>query len=108
MLRTLLLIYVIGAIASFVAIVLWMKISCREDEDENRQYYYEYHGWDECENAFEKDILNVLIFIIGIAGAVIWPGIPIVLLGLYIYGRVEKKFPGITHMADKKEDFDDD
>lgn len=110
MLRNLLVVYLIGMIITFIATVIWLKVTEKKAAKESRELGYdEFTEWGDAETAYEKDVFNLIVFIIGLVAAAIWPGIPVVLIGLVLYDKVSEKFPGLTgHMADEKEEMDDE
>lgn len=97
--RTIGLIYVIGAVIVFLIVFLFFKyIEKAEDEEQELARY------DDTEE-LEKWMQNAVAFIIGLLCAVLWVLIPVIIFGLWVYYLITEKFP---ELAGKLKDDDDE
>lgn len=97
--RTIGLIYVIGAVIVFLVVFLFFKyIEKAEDEEQELARY------DDTEE-LKKWMQNAVAFIIGLLCAVLWVLIPVIIFGLWVYYLITEKFP---ELAEKLKDDDDE
>lgn len=97
--RTIGIIYLVVAVIVFVVVLLFFLWIARA-EDKERELYSddEFYYQGETTNMIET-ILFALLMATGCA--ILWVGIPLILMGVWIYERITKKFPELTgHMAD--------
>lgn len=88
--RTIGLIYVIGAVIVFLVVFLFFKyIEKAEDEEQELARY------DDTEK-LKKWMQNAVAFIIGLLCAVLWVLIPVVIFGAWVYYLITEKFPELT------------
>lgn len=85
--RTIGLIYVIGAVIVFLVVFLFFKyIEKAEDEEQELARY------DDTEE-LKKWMQNAVAFIIGLLCAVLWVLIPVIIFGVWVYCLITEKFP---------------
>lgn len=85
--RTIGLIYVIGAVIVFLVVFLFFKyIEKAEDEEQELARY------DDTEE-LKKWMQNAVAFIIGLLCAVLWVLIPVIIFGIWVYYLITEKFP---------------
>lgn len=85
--RTIGLIYVIGAVIVFLVVFLFFKyIEKAEDEEQELARY------DDTEE-LKKWMQNAVAFIIGLLCAVLWVLIPVIIFGVWVYYLITEKFP---------------
>ena len=85
--RTIGLIYVIGAVIVFLVVFLFFKyIEKAEDEEQELARY------DDTEE-LKKWMQNAVVFIIGLLCAVLWVLIPVVIFGVWVYYLITERFP---------------
>lgn len=88
--RTIGLIYVIGAVIVFLVVFLFLKyIEKAEDEEQELARY------DDTEE-LKKWMQNVVAFIIGLLCAVLWVLIPVIIFGVWVYYLITEKFPELA------------
>lgn len=88
--RTIGLIYVIGAVIVFLVVFLFFKyIEKAEDEEQELARY------DDTEE-LKKWMQNVVAFIIGLLCAVLWVLIPVIIFGVWVYYLITEKFPELA------------
>lgn len=88
--RTIGLIYVIGAVIVFLVVFLFFKyIEKAEDEEQELARY------DDTEE-LKKWMQNAVAFIIGLLCAVLWVLIPVVIFGVWVYYLITEKFPELA------------
>ncbi len=97
--RTIGVIYAIGAGIAFVAVMgffAWVSIEERKDRKKHPDEY----DFDELDaGAATKEIL-LIGFIMAIGCAIVWWGIPILFFGLWVYAMIDEKFPQLTGTAE--------
>lgn len=100
-----LMIYIIGTICAFAAMIFFLRKSIsREDEEEFAYYESGY-----CDYEYGRIVFGILQTVVSIFVAAMWPFIPLIVAGLYIYEWVGNRFPGLMgHLSDEKEDADSD
>lgn len=85
--RTIGLIYIIGAVIVFLVVFLFFKyIEKAEDEEQELARY------DDTEE-LKKWMWNAVAFIIGLLCAVLWVLIPVIIFGMWVYYLITEKFP---------------
>ena len=84
--RTIGLIYVIGAVIVFLVVFLFFKY-IEKAEDEER----ELARYDDTEE-LKKWMQNAVAFIIGLLCAVLWVLIPVIIFGVWVYYLITEKF----------------
>lgn len=88
--RTIGLIYVIGAVIVFLVVFLFFKyIEKAEDEEQELARY------DDTEE-LKKWMQNAVAFIIGLLCAVLWVLIPLIIFGMWVYYLITEKFPELA------------
>lgn len=88
--RTIGLIYVIGAVIVFLVVFLFFKyIEKAEDEEQELARY------DDTEE-LKKWMQNTIAFIIGLLCAVLWVLIPVIIFGVWVYYLITEKFPELA------------
>lgn len=88
--RTIGLIYVIGAVIVFLVVFLFFKyIEKAEDEEQELVRY------DDTEE-LKKWMQNAVAFIIGLLCAVLWVLIPVIIFGVWVYYLITEKFPELA------------
>lgn len=88
--RTIGLIYVIGAVIVFLVVFLFFKY-IEKAEDEER----ELARYDDTEE-LKKWMQNAVVFIIGLLCAVLWVLIPVIIFGVWVYYLITEKFPELA------------
>lgn len=102
--RTLALIYAIGAAVTFISVLLFFLWICKAEDEERELYRDDYYYPEDAEGAGTAATMAIALFV-GIGCAILWVAVPVLFLGVWIYGRITEKFPALMgHMAD---DFDD-
>lgn len=101
--RTIGVIYLIGAAVVFIGVLLFFWWIAKAEDDERElypdDYYYsndEVHGY----------MTALLALIMAAIMAIAWVGIPLVLLGVWVYTMIADKFPHL--MGSMADDFDDE
>lgn len=105
--RTLALVYVIGAAVTFIGVVAFFWWACKA-EDKERELYPDddYYYPDETDGATGTAATMAIALFVGIGCAILWVAIPVLIFGVWVYGKITEKFPALMgHMAD---DFDDE
>lgn len=104
--RTLALIYVIGAAVTFIGTLAFFWWVCKAEDKERELYPEDYYYPDETDGATGTAATMTIALFVGIGCAILWVAVPVLFLGVWIYGRITEKFPALMgHMAD---DFDDE
>lgn len=88
--RTIGLIYVIGAVIVFLVVLLFFKYIERAEDEEQELARY-----DDTEE-LKKWMQNTVAFIIGLLCAVLWVFIPVIIFGVWMYYLIAEKFPELT------------
>lgn len=101
--RTILVIYVIGAILTFVAVCLFWVWVAKTDIKEKELYPEEY-DFDDEDGGWLFFIFMTLTT--AILAALIWCGIPLIYMFLLLYERVQRHFPDL--MGNMFEDVEED
>lgn len=101
---SLLTVYVIGAVVTFVATAIFVIRALKEENEEDR-----YEGLYEPEpGVAEKAVMFIVIFIAIALMAVLWIGAPIILGGVLLFDKISEKYPqlmgGMSDEDDKKEE----
>lgn len=88
--RTIGLIYVIGAVIVFLVVFLFFKyVEKAEDEEQELARY------DDTEE-LKKWMQDTIAFIIGLICAVVWVFIPVIIFGMWVYYLITEKFPELA------------
>lgn len=97
--------YLTGAVCVFLAMVfLLRKNLSREDEEEFAYYESAYFDY-----GYMRIVFGILQAVVSIFVAAMWPFIPLIVMGLYVYEWVGDRFPGLMgHLSDEKGDADSD
>ena len=88
--RTIGLIYVIGAVSVFLVVLLFFKYIERAEDEEQELARY-----DDTEE-LKKWMQNAVAFIIGLLCAVLWVLIPVVIFGVWVYYLITERFPELA------------
>lgn len=88
--RTIGLIYVIGAVIVFLVVLLFFKYIERAEDEEQELARY-----DDTEE-LKKWMQNTVAFISGLLCAVLWVFIPVIIFGVWMYYLIAEKFPELT------------
>lgn len=96
--RTIGLIYVIGAVIVFLVVFLFFKY-IEKAEDEER----ELARYDDTEE-LKKWMQNIVAFIISLLCAVLWVMIPVIILGVWVYYLITERFPELTGQLKSDDD----
>ena len=88
--RTIVLIYVIGAVIVFLVVLLFFKYIERAEDEEQELARY-----DDTEE-LKKWMQNAVAFIIGLLCAVLWVLIPVVIFGVWVYYLITERFPELA------------
>lgn len=97
------LIYLIGAAVVFVGVILFFWWIAKAEDKERELYPDDYYYSDEEVHGY---MTVLLALIIAALMAVLWVGIPIVLLGVWVYTTIADRFPQL--MGNAADDFDDE
>lgn len=88
--RTIGLIYVIGAVIVLLVVLLFFKYIERAEDEEQELARY-----DDTEE-LKKWMQNAVAFIIGLLCAVLWVLIPVVIFGVWVYYLITERFPELA------------
>lgn len=99
------LIYVIVAAIVFAAVIAFFLWVCKAEEKERELYPDDaYYYPDELGAAGTAKTICIAIPI-ALGCALLWFGIPVILLGVWAYSTITEKFPELMgHMADDDEE----
>ena len=104
--RTIAMIYVIVGVLTFIAVIAFFYFICKA-EDKERELYSDddyYYPEDDERRAAGTAATMLIGFVIALGCAVLWWGIPLLLIGVYVYGAITSKFPTIAgHVVDDDE-----
>lgn len=93
--QTIALIYCIGAAITFVLVFAFFMWAARAETKE-KELYPEYY-----EDGLNTASALMMSFIIALGCAVLWVGIPVLLLGVWFYSAIAERFPELMgDMAD--------
>ena len=95
--KVLLIVYVAVAVILAMALLYLFASSWNELSEEEK--YMEYP-----EGAGEGLIAICSFFAISILAAVLWPFLPLVLIGVWVYGKIAEKYPDLCKMGEEEED----
>lgn len=96
--RTIGLIYVIGAVVVFLVVFLFFKY-IEKAEDEER----ELARYDDTEE-LKKWMQNIVAFIISLLCAVLWVMIPVIIFGVWVYYLITERFPELAGQLKSDDD----
>lgn len=103
--KNILAVYIAGAFCVFLAMVFFLRKSLSMEDEEEFAYYESVY----CDNGYMRIVFGILQTVVSIFVAAMWPFVPLIVVGLYIYEWVGNRFPGLMgHLSDKKEDADSD
>lgn len=104
--RTILLIYAaVGGLVFLGALLFFAYVSYTDDEAEYcEDYYYPNHN-----KGHGGIIISATLgLFIGVPCGLLWPFIPLLLLGVWLFTTITEKFPHLMgHLADEEEGGDD-
>lgn len=104
-LTTIGLIYLIGAGIVFVGVLLFFWWICKA-EDKERELYPDDAFYYPEETAGTATTMIIALFV-AIGCAILWWGVPLLFLGVWIFDKMTRKFPALMgDMADDAEEFD--
>lgn len=100
------LIYAIGAAVTFIGVLVIFWWACKAEEKERERYTddYYYHS-DEIDRIAGTAMTMVIALFVGIGCAILWVAIPVLIFGVWVYGKITEKIPALMgHMADDIDD----
>lgn len=92
--KILIVIYV--AIAAIMAIGLLIFLFHSWNEISEEEKYFDYP-----EGAGEAWIAACIFLVISILVAVLWPFLPLALIGVWVYGKIAEKYPDLCGMGEE-------
>lgn len=95
--KTLLIIYAVVAVILAIALLYLFSSSWNELSEEEK--YMEYP-----EGAGAGMIAICSFFAICLLAAVLWPFLPLVLIGVWVYGKIAEKYPDLCGMGEEDKD----
>lgn len=95
--KVLLIVYVAVAVILAMALLYLFKSSWNELSEEEK--YMEYP-----EEAGEGLIAICSFFVATILAAALWPFLPLILIGVWVYGKIAEKCPDLCGMGEEAED----
>ena len=95
--KALLIVYVAVAVILAMALLYLFCSSWNELSEEEK--YMEYP-----EGAGEGLIAICSFFVISLLAAVLWPFLPLVLIGVWAYGKIAEKYPDLCKTGEEEED----
>ena len=84
MIKTLIIIYIIIGIITFLGLMIMFGYAWKKDDE---MYGYEYP-----EEAGNGLLAACFFFIISFLAALLWPGLPLILAGVWIVGKMSEIF----------------
>lgn len=105
--RTIGVIYLVGAIIVFVGVIafwMWVYITERKDRREHPEEYC--FILEDGNDDMSAGVILFMALITATGCAIIWWGIPILLIALWVYATFEEKFPQL--MGGMTEDIDEE
>ncbi len=100
--QTLLGIYVIGAVATFIATAIMLFRGLREGKDELDYMEYEHYEPSRADDVLAAIVMIVMSALIG----VLWTGFPLILGAVFLLDWFKEKFP--RHMGDMSDEDDEE
>lgn len=91
--RTIGLIYVIGAGITLIAVLLFFWLICRAEDKERELYPDDYFYSDETNKAAGTAATMCIALFVGIGCAILWVAIPLLFFGVWIYTEIAERFP---------------
>lgn len=103
--KKILAVYLAGAVCVFLAMVFFLRKNLSREDEEEFSYYESVY----CDYGYMRIVFGILQTVVSVFVAAMWPFIPLIVAGLYIYEWVGNRFPGLMgHLSDEKEDADSD
>lgn len=104
--RTIGIVYLIIATVVFVAVLLFFWWVCKAEDEERRLYTDdEYYYPDDTDGSAGTAETMCIALMIATGCAILWWGIPLLLIGAYLYGAITRKFPTLAgHTADEEDE----
>lgn len=102
--RMLVLIYATGATIAFSAVSLFVFWIIRKEWQQRDLYPDEYFYMDDAGGPAGLATAFLFVLFVACISAVLWPGIPLVILGVLFLEKVASRFPGLMgNLSDDQE-----
>lgn len=103
--RILISIYAAGAVVTFSVISIFALWVIRKERKESELYPDEYYLYDDTGGPAGLAAAFLFVLFTACVSAVLWPGIPLVILGVLFLEKIASRFPGLMgNLSDDQEE----